>query len=209
MDYIPPYATEEAWANGVAEAQVQDEPATDPTLANAGLGEVKGEVASAEPTAQETDAPTELPAVPAQADIGDIAANSTANQQWDSTANALPTEDMGESWVSVPRPADETEQGGSAAALNATDNWADQPAEPTPAIPKVTQADSSDGFREVHHGNRGRARGGSSQEQRGRGRGGYRGGEGRGRGHRGDRGGFRGRGRGGAGARGRGEHGAA
>lgn len=223
LEYAP-FATEEAWVNGVADASQEPAPDptapnTDPTITNASLTEMSATTEEQPTLANTTTFETGMPG-PEQITVSD-AANEAADEQWgkskpavEQTANADP---MAESWVSVPRPAEETEQhnaGASAGvATNQTENWADIPApaqqeswadasaESWGATPATsTQANeprsaAGDGFHEVHHG-RGRGRGSYGGEHRGRGRGGFRGDRGRGGGFRGDRGrGFEGRGR--------------
>lgn len=137
--------------------------------------------------------------------IDEGAANSAAITNWEiSTTSADPMQD---SWVSVPRPAEETAKDFTSAASNDTSNWGNSAAtwgegrtangNPSSWADEAPELPSNDGFREVHHHRGGRGRGGSGAEGRGGGRGG--------RGRGGKAGEFRGKGRGGRGnARGRG-----
>lgn len=202
LDYAP-FAAEEAWVNGVAQAEQNGESngmttptkhtETDPTVANAGLTEANDSVAQAttETVAQiSTDQPE-------QATIDSGAANA-AGEDWESK----PAGEADQDWASIPRDTKETDVSTlpNTAAPNATANWADDAAaESARAEDIATQPISGDGFHEVHHGRGGRSRGPAGGEFRGRGRGGARGDGFRGRGgfrsDRGRRGGGRGRGR--------------
>lgn len=96
--------------------------ATDPTIANAGLNELDTQPAELNhQTAQNTmDGPE-------QAGIDEGAANIAATQQWDSQA-AGSADQVGESWISVPRDPLETDKQSTSAANNITQNWvADAP----------------------------------------------------------------------------------
>ncbi|KAL9059218.1 MAG: hypothetical protein Q9162_001255 [Coniocarpon cinnabarinum] len=228
-----PFASEEAWVDGVADANAT----SDPTITNAGLTELSSTPAAPAPAT--SAGPSTLGGTSTTASVEPAAGNA---------ASVQPSEQLEQSWVSVPRAPEETETHNAAVAAavptNTTENWSSEPAAagttpqdlgPIPAstfadpeatnIPTMTTtandtlekteswADSApdipittngDGFHEVHHGRFTRGgRGGFD------GRGGYDG-RGRGRGNfRGDRGrgDFRGRGRGGfegRGGRGRG-----
>lgn len=162
---------------------------SDPTIVNAGLTELDAPGASAMTNGH---APSfETQGIPANAGIGDGAANAAAEANWDPSTEMSASQE----WVEVPRDATETDTGTTAtpAAPSNIQSWADEqpdsPGENTAAAPP------NDGFQEIQ-----RNRGGQN-------RGNYRGGRGgrgdgyRGRGsHRGD--GYRGRGRGGGGPRG-------
>lgn len=60
---------------------------------------------------------------PEQADIGEGAANAAATRNWDSNAVTNGSDSVGESWISVPRPADDTEKSPTATTQNDTNNW--------------------------------------------------------------------------------------
>lgn len=226
LDYAP-FATEEAWVDGVADASkdTPQEPPngalpTDATITNAGLTEINDVTQPASIPPDTADLESGMPG-PEQATISE-AANTAATEQWDKAAPGghSGADPLAESWVSIPRPLEETEQHSAAtnAAIspNQTENWADMSSVPqeswgdvqtdtafgsSPSDTKVASNDarsvppSGDGFHEVHHGRGGRGRGSFGGEHRGR-RGSFRGGD-RGRGgFRGERGRGRGRGRG-------------
>ncbi|KAL1896821.1 hypothetical protein Sste5346_004454 [Sporothrix stenoceras] len=197
-----PEASEEPAATEAAPAEVQ----SDPTLVHASLTEIEAgtdtPLAEAAPLtnghSEEADA---APAAPANADVGDDAANAVAESQWDTNGNKDLS--MSQEWVQVPRDLAETETGITAttAATGNTQSWADeQPDHPPPAAtpaaatPNATtgaaaNAAADDGFHQVQRHNRGRND-----------RDGFRGGRGNGfRGGRGRGGDGRGRGRGGRG----------
>lgn len=160
---------------------------TDPTVAHAGLTEIDAGTDTALTNGQLNGSSVEEAgaAIP-NADVGDSAANSAAENQWD-TGNDLATS---QEWVQIPKAAEvpQTETAPNAApAATSTQSWADDQPEPSPAA--TTPTDPNDGFQSVQR-NRGR---GNGEQFRG-GRGGH---------HRGGRGGsgFRGRGRGGGGGR--------
>jgi len=181
---------------------------SDPTITHAGLTELQ-DIAQSVAEIPHPDE-SEVTTAPAAATIGEEAANASA-EHWD---NKPTTENMDDSWVSVPRDISETEtpdtadskpvesSGPTTSMPDSSQNWADDiPA--SAVLPKgdsatLTQA-ANDGFHEVVHGRGGRGNGGKPQEQRGggRGRGGPRGGRGDGSGRgRGGQRGDRGRGRG-------------
>lgn len=199
LAYSPDYAPDAPATNGVV-----DEHNSDPTVAHAGLTELRDNSHVTEMPVIEADtfvpAAEPSPLAPTQGNLGDGAANVVAEQQWDAAAGAAPTDQMDSSWVSVPRPIEETEQAGVVAAGNSGQNWADeQPADTSSTAVGSQSGATSDGFREVTHGRgRGRGGGGEMRGRGGRGGAGWHRGEGRGRGPRGDRGGPRG-GRGGRG----------
>ncbi|CAK7202248.1 hypothetical protein SEUCBS139899_004970 [Sporothrix eucalyptigena] len=193
----------EASEEASPESPVQVE--SDPTLVHASLTEIEAGtdtplVEAAALTnghaaeAQSTDAAASNIA---NADVGDEAANTAGESQWD-TGNGAKDLSMSQEWVQVPRDLAETETGLTAttAAPSNTQSWADeQPDPPAAAAPVATPnaaaADPNDGFHQVQRHNRGRSerdgfrgRGGGF---RGRGRGGD--GRGRGRGGRGRGGG--------------------
>lgn len=156
---------------------------TDPTVAHAGLTEIDAGTDIALTNGQLNGSSVEEPDAPIpNADVGDNAANSAAENQWD-TSNDLATS---QEWVQIPKAAEvpQTETAPNAAPA-ATQSWADDQPEPSPVA--TTPTDPNDGFQSVQR-NRGR---GNGEQFRG-GRGGH---------HRGGRGGsgFRGRGRGGGG----------
>ena len=225
VEYAP-FASEEAWVNGVADASATGEPSSDqqavsdPTISNAGLTEL-----SSTPIPSTTSA---KPASLSGPNVGTVDSGAS-----NAAGLAQSTEPLADSWVSIPRAPEETESHNAAASAavqtNQTEGWAEQTtgsttdswAQAQPVNPgmdwggessikpateswadspmdtvTMPTAHNGDGFHEVHHG-RGPSRGG-------RGGGGFNGGfDGRGRGRgsfpRGDRGrgDFRGRGRGG------------
>ena len=186
-------------------AQAEKSTTVDPTVANAGLTEIESKPLQPNGSIMENNTST----VPEQASVDSLAANATAEEQWDSKITT--SEGLGESFEMVPRNNSEIEtkpiaistssSGLGSIQRNNTHNWADDhPAEPPLAreVVKVVP-NGNDGFHEVHHGRGGRSRGGYHGDYRGgfhgkpRGDGpGYRnrGYRGRGGGHRG---GFRGR----------------
>ncbi|KAI9720491.1 MAG: hypothetical protein M1828_005662 [Chrysothrix sp. TS-e1954] len=207
LEYAP-FAAEEAWVDGVAQAEHQTDSAvgqaaqsqptpSDPTITHATLTEIDTQAAAS----------AEVPSLdtltsPGQIVVDDGAAN-TAGEGWDSKGQNN-TDAMAESWVSVSRDPQETDSPSVPAQVGSTQNWADE-APPNKPPATTPSAPPNDGFHEVHRNDRGRGRQGSDYRGGGRGRGGYRGdGRGRGGGYRGDRGdGYRGRGRGSRGDRGR------
>ncbi|KAF2145982.1 uncharacterized protein K452DRAFT_219918 [Aplosporella prunicola CBS 121167] len=192
-----PFATEEAWVDDVAQAEpappeVQSDaiPATDPTIANAGMTELDATAPAATGGAEET----ETSAAPPAASVDDAAANAAAAEQWDTKAPGA-EDPLTESFEMVPRDPAETEAVHEPAPAASTQSWAEEPST-APAATESTPAPNGDGFQEVPSNRGGRGRGGFQGERRG----GYRG---RGRGDGRGRGGFRGdRGRGGRGGRG-------
>ncbi len=169
-----------------AEAPIESTvvPATDPTVANAGMTEIDAGTDTALTNGHLEEAPNNTTHI-ANADVADEAANAAGESQWD-TGNGLSLSTSQE-WVQVPHDPVETETGFEAtpAAANVTPSWADDQPEAQPEVP--TQADPNDGFHQVQ-----RHRGRGDRDGGWRGRSGYRGG----RGFRGD---GRGRGRGGGG----------
>lgn len=109
-DEAPPAKTTDVLVNGDAANIVH----TDPTIAHAGLTEQTEVPISNEP---------EVTTGPEQADIGEGAANAAATRNWDSSAAMGGSDSMGESWISVPRPADETEKAPTATLQNDISNW--------------------------------------------------------------------------------------
>lgn len=176
-----------------AAQEVDDQPATDPTVANAGLTELEDTAAIQVSTTEETPVDDIASTVPEQATVTDAA--NAVGEQWNPEAS-MTTGGSAEDWVQVPRDPSETETGSAAppAVQQSTSNWADEAgaaAEETEvAVPIV----ENDGFSEVKRERGGRGRGGPRGGRgnfdgrgRGRGRGDFRG-RGRGRGDRGDRG---------------------
>ncbi len=220
LEYSAPFAAEEAWAEGVAQAEptppVAEEPATqvpaevaaDPTITHAALTEIDP---AAGPASNGISDHGDASIAPAASQIDAGAANAAAEASWEAK-QSVSGESGQDGWIEVLRDPAETETGivATPAALPNTQSWAeDIPMESSGtdiAIGVPPANNTGDGFHEVHHG-RGRGRNGSHGDYRGGGRGGrgYRGGEGgyrgRGGGYRGDRGGgdgaYRGRGRGG------------
>lgn len=135
LEYAP-FAAEEAWANDVAQADHPDHSivspdmtrAIDPTIANAGLNEL-----DAQPGELNHQMVQNSMDGPEQAGIDEGAANNTATQQWDSQV-AGSADQMGESWISVPRDPLETETPSTAAANNVTHNWATEAPTMAPTI---------------------------------------------------------------------------
>ncbi|KAI9777480.1 MAG: hypothetical protein M1835_005232 [Candelina submexicana] len=208
-----PYAAEEAWAEGVAQAEPasptsEDPPppvGTDPTVVNAGLTEIDNPMMPDGGNVEHNETPTVIE----QSTIDAGAANAAAETQWDAKMSAS-AESGPDDWVSVPRDPAETETGTAATPAaftnNSTQSWADDhPTEPVApptdfaeATPISTNAvTNGDGFHEVHHsrgGRGGRSRGAFRGGEGGyRSRGGYRG-DRHERGDRGGEGGYRGRG---------------
>jgi hypothetical protein len=189
--------------------EVEDEPASDPTIAHAGLTELED---TAQPMTN-GHPPQETMTVPEQSSTGAEAANAVAEANWDPQASVISNASAGgEGWVEVPRDPAETDTGLTAtpAAMHGNASWAEEVTEVTAAEEKA--AIENDGFEQVvHHqrgrggrgGPEGRGRGGEFRGRGGRGRGDGRGG-GRGRGDGERRGGGRGRGEGFRGGRGRG-----
>ena len=182
-------------------------PATDPTVAHAGLTEIEDTLSM--PIGTNGVAYSDTMQMPEQASVTAEAANAVAESSWDPQASAM-TSDSGnaEGWVEVPRDPAETDTGLTAtpAAQHNSSNWADEVAEGNPANQGKIGGEG-DGFEQVVHQHRergGRVRGGRGGEFRGRGRGeGLRGGRGRGdRVDGGERRGGRARGRGEGPARG-------
>ncbi|KAJ5584142.1 uncharacterized protein N7459_003942 [Penicillium hispanicum] len=157
------------------EAVTETNPASDPTLVNAGLTELQDTSLSTETTQAAPEAPSQPEQVPppSQTIVSD-AANQVAESTYDPTSmtSSATTDD----WVNVPRDPAETETGLDATPANL---------ESSAVVDGPEQKGQSGGR---GRGGRGRGRG---EGFRGRGRGDFRG---RGRGGRGGRG----RGRGGA-----------
>jgi hypothetical protein len=176
------------------------EPASDPTLANAGLTELQDTSATVQAATSNGFAssaasqPEDVIAAPAQTSVGD-AANSVG-ESWDPQAShsADPSANADE-WVEVPRDPSETETGVQAtpASVQPSTSWA----EDVPSVAPTANKEGGDGFEQVvHHqrqnsvrgrGGRGRGRGDGFRGRgrgdfrgRGRGRGEFRGGRGRG-----------------------------
>ena len=179
----------------------QQDPLSDPTIANAGLTEL-GVAANGLPNGNEN----EVKSVP-QVSAGDEFANKVGGTTWDNAGADAGLQEAEPDYEVVPRPAEETMTAHEPAAQGQTSSWADDAAAEmpiraadAPATSSAAPAAADDGFQQV--------------ESRRGGRGGHRGdGEGRGRGGRGrgGRGGERGRGSfrgerrgGGEGGRGRG-----
>ncbi|PGH13765.1 hypothetical protein AJ79_03464 [Helicocarpus griseus UAMH5409] len=216
IEYNPPIVegwTEETQTTEAAPA-VETNPASDPTLANAGLTELQdaslaaqqapttnGYPASAEPQ------PEEVSAAPSQSAVNNDAANPAAQSNWDAQGSNMSASTTAEGWVEVQKnEVENPTQGVPPPTLQTSASWA----EDIPVLTNITNAsggapEQGDGFKPVvsHHTrqNSGRGRGFRGRGPRGdgfRGRGGFRGdrGEYRGRG-RGRGGEYRGRGRGG------------
>lgn len=165
-------------ANAAVEST--DVPATDPTVANAGLTEIETNGSTETMTNGHSEEMAQSSA-PTNADVtADGAANAAAETQW-SNSNDLSASQ--EEWVKVPRDPAETDTGLTAtpAAVDAIQSWADdQPENP----PEYSAGPPDDGFHQVQR-NRPRGHGEGNNGWRGRGgRGDFRGrrGDGRGRG---------------------------
>ncbi len=194
---LEPEPTSEEAAEAPVEARIVStaEPATDPTVANAGLTEIDAGTDKAMTNGHVEESPTSNEVHIPNADVGDDAANAVAESMWDvgnvdgnGATNGM---SMSQEWVEVPRDPVETEpslETAPPAPVAHTASWADDQPDVQPDVPPP--ADPNDGFHQVQR-HRGR---GDRDGWRGRG-GGYRGG----RGFRGDgRGRGRGGGRGGA-----------
>lgn len=187
---VPLYTGNEA----AAAEQEEIEPATDPTIANAGLTEIDAGVDVAITASQsvETLGESDSTAAPANASVAAEAANAAAESQWDAGNASM---SASQEWVEVPRDLAETEHGLTATTAEPgnTQSWADDAADHAAEV-RTVPADPNDGFQSVQGRNRGR---GDREGGNWRGRGNFRGN----RGFRGDgRGRGRGRGRGGNGA---------
>lgn len=194
LEYTPPAA--EQWTAGTDTAAA--EPATDPTVANAGLTELQDtSLTSATEAPTNGTAPPERP--PSQAVVGN-AANPLAQASWENQAPAtLSASTTAEGWVEVKNPEQDVGQPDSSAEAvpsfsQESGSWAQDIPAPTPA----TNGSGEDFEPVVHHhhqrqgsgrgrGFRSRGRGGDGFRGRGayRGRGGrpsgeYRGARGRG-----------------------------
>ncbi|EEP78386.1 conserved hypothetical protein [Uncinocarpus reesii 1704] len=199
LDYMPPSETwtEEAQQPAESTPTAETLPASDPTITNAGMTELRDQsLAEQASTTNGFAPPTSHPAetVPAQTVVTDGSANPMAQAAWDPQPDLTKTQ-VTEQWVNAEAekaaeiPA--STQEGPRPPLDSTNRWADD-------VP-VTQATPAegprqgDGFERVFH---------HTRQNSGRGRGSFRGNRGanphRGRGgqFRGDRGDFRGRGRG-------------
>ncbi|KAJ4357066.1 hypothetical protein N0V95_002804 [Ascochyta clinopodiicola] len=179
-----PFAAEEAWVDDVAQAQPTSPETEAPETVSDPTVTHAGLTELDAGSATVGGAEAEQSAAPAAASIEPEAANAAATAQWDKQA-AGQDEPLSEPFEIIPRDPAETEATHETAPVTSTQSWADDTPEPVAA-----QTPASDGFSEVQHNRGGRGRGGQHQ---GEGRGGY-----RGRGRGGPRGGgeFRGRGRG-------------
>ncbi|KAF9701849.1 hypothetical protein EKO04_000286 [Ascochyta lentis] len=178
-----PFAAEEAWVDDVAQAQPTSPETEAPEAASDPTVTHAGltELDAGSATAGGVEA--EQSTAPAAASIEPEAANAAATAQWDKQASGQ-DEPLSEPFEIIPRDPAETNAVHETAPVTSTQSWADDTPEPVAA-----QTPANDGFSEVQHNRGGRGRGGQHQ---GEGRGGY-----RGRGRGGPRGGeFRGRGRG-------------
>ncbi|KAK3706464.1 hypothetical protein LTR37_012674 [Vermiconidia calcicola] len=129
-----PFQTEESWVDSVAEAnatvgdaqQTETEPASDPTIAHAGLTELD--------TAVKTNGTSAAPdsiTSPPQGAAGDEAGNA-AGDRWDTTAAGNEKSGMEDSFEMVPRPDDEVDIPANPAApagdvQEKSTSWADEP----------------------------------------------------------------------------------
>lgn len=114
----------EAVPGAAVESTAQVE--TDPTVAHAGLTEIDTTGATAAIANGHADS-TPASGIPANADVGDAAANAAAESQWDPTNNDLSASITQEDWVQVPRDPAETDTGleGTPAATGPVQSWAD------------------------------------------------------------------------------------
>ncbi|KAF4556807.1 Hypothetical protein D9617_1g086890 [Elsinoe fawcettii] len=209
-----PYVAEEKWTEAVdetaptappTETHTTIDPASDPTIANAGLTELGVQDKPLTP------GPVENGDLPAQISAGDENANKAGGRTWDNAGPDAGAENLEESFEIVPRNPAETETPHAPAAVQQTSSWADDVAAEVASKEAPPAVEKDDGFHEVpsrrggNRGPRGDGEGRGGGRGRGRGRGNYggdRGGERRG-GYRGDRGERRGGGEG-RGGRGRG-----
>lgn len=127
----PEAAPEATQTTEAPEAAVESsEPAvTDPTVAHAALTEIDTTGATAPFTNGHAE-PASDSATPANADVGDSAANAAAETQWDANNELSPSQ---EDWVKVPRNPTETDTGLTATPAEAANvqSWADdQPEHP-------------------------------------------------------------------------------
>jgi hypothetical protein len=193
-------------ASEPVEAPAEDLPASDPTVANAGMTELEDTTTIPIRTNGVTgdELTSESVSAPEQVSTTAEAANAVAEANWNPEASiTTDASGAGDEWVQVPRDPAETETGVTAtpAAVTAENSWAEEV-----ATSAEEQKKENDGFEQVrgrHGENRGRGRGGPRGPRgdfRGRGRG--TGGPHRGRGGRGN-----GEGRGRGGMRGSGERG--
>jgi hypothetical protein len=184
-------------ASEPVEAPAEDLPASDPTVANAGMTELEDTTTIPIRTNGTTEEPSsESVSAPEQVSTTAEAANAVAEANWNPEASiTTDASGAGDEWVQVPRDPAETDTGVTAtpAAATAENSWAEEV-----ATSAEEQKKENDGFEQVrgrHGEHRGRGRGGPrgrGGEFRGRGRG--TGGPHRGRGGRGN---GEGRGRGG------------
>jgi hypothetical protein len=184
-------------ASEPVEAPAEDLPASDPTVANAGMTELEDTTTIPIRTNGTTEEPSsESVSAPQQVSTTAEAANAVAEANWNPEASiTTDASGAGDEWVQVPRDPAETDTGVTAtpAAATAENSWAEEV-----ATSAEEQKKENDGFEQVrgrHGEHRGRGRGGPrgrGGEFRGRGRG--TGGPHRGRGGRGN---GEGRGRGG------------
>ncbi|KAL1607495.1 hypothetical protein SLS59_002463 [Nothophoma quercina] len=180
-----PFAAEEAWVDDVAQAQPTAPETEAPEAVSDPTITHAGLTELDAGSATVSGAEAEHSAGPAAGSTEPQAANAAAAAQWDKQAGGQ-DEPLSEPFEIIPRDPAETETPHETAPVTSTQSWADDTPEPAAAAP----APANDGFSEVQHNRGGRGRGGQHQ---GEGRGGY-----RGRGRGGPRGGseFRGRGRG-------------
>lgn len=194
-----PAPAEGTWTQSQEAPAAEFAPASDPTVANAGLTELQDTSATAQTNgiAPSGTSQPEVTTAPSQTSVGD-AANAVAEENWKPQASDSEAASANaDEWTEAPRDPAETETGVQAtpAAGQATTSWAEDGSS--------TQAtagnnEGNDGFEQVvHHqrqnsirgrgGARGRGRGDSFRGRgrgdfrgRGRGRGDFRGGRGRG-----------------------------
>lgn len=187
-----PAPPEGTWTQSQEAPAAESAPASDPTVANAGLTELQDTSTTAQTNGVAPSGTTqpEVTTAPSQTSVGDAANAAAETNSGTASANA-------DEWTEVPRDPAETETGVQAtpAAGQPTTTWAEDGSS-TQAT--AANNEGNDGFEQVvHHqrqnsirgrgGARGRGRGDSFRGRgrgdfrgRGRGRGDFRGGRGRG-----------------------------
>lgn len=124
------------YTEGAAAETETTEPATDPTIANAGLTEIDAgaDIAITNGHSAEASAESANTGAPANADVGEGAANAAADSQWDAGNASM---SASQEWVEVPREPAETDNGLNAtpAAPANTQSWADDAADHAAEVP--------------------------------------------------------------------------
>lgn len=133
--YVAPFVAAEGEPE-TSEAVAESAPTveTDPTVAHAGLTEMDATGAT-EPLTNGHAESASQPGVPANADVGDNAANAAAGSEVDAD-NAMSSSMTQEGWVNIPRDPTETETGVTAtpAAASNVQSWADEQPENPPEV---------------------------------------------------------------------------